>query len=249
MNFIYILSKIANLLDTSKKKISKGNIEESEENLNQFQGEKYLLENSKKISYYLLTKNSEDERALICIAEAYFQDAYLGGLSYKKTILLKGYIWILKTLSINPKNEDARSLQALFLLYLKGPRQAAHLLDNIQNWRASFARGMIASVNDDPTQVELHLVKASDNCPKNRKAFLVNHTGVTLSMLGQTKKAIFYYRQAITIDPNFAWPYYNLGLDEEKIGNIEAANKYANEALSRMEFEYASDLDNRTKSD
>ncbi|WP_444919797.1 tetratricopeptide repeat protein [Microbulbifer sp. CnH-101-G] len=66
-------------------------------------------------------------------------------------------------------------------------------------------------------------------------------------MIGHEEKSIHYYKEAINIDPDFTWPYYNLGLREEEIGNEDAANEHANEALARMKFEFASNLESRTK--
>ncbi|QFT56070.1 lipopolysaccharide assembly protein LapB [Microbulbifer sp. THAF38] len=241
------IARTAGLFTLENKAIRKGKIEKAEENLNRFRGETRLLEESKAISNYLLMKNPRHEKALICLAEAYFQDAYQGGLSFRKMKLLKGYNWILKAIAINPKNEEVRSLQALYIVYLLSPSKAEYLVKGIDSWRANLAYGMIAAKNEDADGLELHMTRSIKNCPKSRKAFLFNHTGVALSMLGHKEKSIHYYKEAINIDPDFAWPYYNLGLREEEIGNEDAANEYANEALARMKFEFASNLENRTK--
>ncbi|WP_444919796.1 hypothetical protein ACJJID_12700 [Microbulbifer sp. CnH-101-G] len=89
-------------------------------------------------------ENPRHEKALICLAEAYFQDTYQGGLSFRKMKLLKGYNWILKAIAINPKNEEVRSLQALYIVYLLSPSKAKYLVKGIDSWRANLAYGMIA---------------------------------------------------------------------------------------------------------
>ncbi len=206
-------------------------IEKAEENLNRFRGETLLLEECKAISNYLLMENPRHEKALTCLAEAYYQDTYQGGLSFRKMKLLKGYKWILKAIAINPKNEEVRSLQALYIVYLLSPSKAEYLLKGIDNWRTTLAYGMITTKNEDADGLELYMTRSIKNCPKSRKAFLVNHTGAALSMIGHKKKSIHYYEEAINIDPDFAWPYYNLGLREEEISNEDAANEYANKEL------------------
>jgi len=57
---------------------------------------------------------------------------------------------------------------------------------------------------------------------ENFKSFN-QRTGEALSDLGRKKEAIEAYRQAISVDPKYAYPYYGLGIDLSALGRKEEA--------------------------
>ncbi|MDO8559384.1 MAG: tetratricopeptide repeat protein [bacterium] len=65
-----------------------------------------------------------------------------------------------------------------------------------------------------------------------QKIQVLNNTGEVLSSLGHNEEAIEAYRQVITLDPKFAYPYNNLGNALGRLGRNEEAIKSYREAIA-----------------
>ncbi len=84
------------------------------------------------------------------------------------------------------------------------------------------------------------LNKKKKECATEHDAFLLNELGVTINDLGDKRKAIFYYEQALAIDekvlgkehPNVAIRLNNLGSAWDDLGDKKKAISYYEQALA-----------------
>ncbi|WP_141215670.1 tetratricopeptide repeat protein [Hahella sp. CCB-MM4] len=223
-----------------------GSIEQAEASLYRYRGQTHYLDTAIAISLYLIENGRDQERAYACLTDAMFHKAYCGGMDYKKIPLIKSYHFVCEGLSRFPDSPDLAAIKSMFLLNIGSSMEVTSSQDPSSNWRELFALGVCYALELEHEKAESILLRAFFYAPELKKPFIINHIGVVLDCLGQGERSAQYYKHAIALDPDFAWPFYNLGLHAEDVGDVSLAKEYSQEALSRMDFEYANDLYDRT---
>lgn len=87
----------------------------------------------------------------------------------------------------------------------------------IENFMPSSFRYLTSIVKENATERSAELKEYIKFYEKVNQFFpnqvdTLSMLGFCYSKLGDTRRAVFYYNKAIQLDPQYFWPYYNLGL-------------------------------------
>lgn len=102
------------------------------------------------------------------------------------------------------------------------------------NGGAWFNYGVALEMLDRPEEAAPAYEKA---IAIEARPIYLNNLGQVYDALGRTDAAVAVYRQAIALDPTYAWPYHNLGLIHARQGDYTTALEFYQQAIENHQHD------------
>lgn len=155
----------------------------------------------------------------------------------KKSVYSKAYAeYIGRAFSSDPKTEKL-FYKAVDYFNQDNPEKCIDTLERIRsecrNSEDIYAVTVFKALSFDEMRLDEEAINHYYSALQMKQnSTLASNLAVCYDRIGEEEKAIYYYQQAITLNPKNAYPHNNLAQKYVRLGEYEQAIKHAKDALS-----------------